>query len=163
MKTYIVSLLAVALISGIVSMLSPNGGSGIKKSVSLLSALCVLCILVRPIGKIASELKNAGSIFERGIVSSNYSEENYAEIYNNNLIKYSEADVSEALGNMLCTEFELPAETIDVSAVMSDNGNEYIVDRVIICLRGKAVFSDPHKICEYVNSLLKCECEIIYD
>ena len=160
MKTYILSLISVAIISGIIEILTPSGVSdGIKKHVRLLLAICVLCVVVNPVGAFLEELSSVGyGIFDK---EGNDSEkEDYLGVFEENLAHHSAHAISLGVEKMICKKFSLEGEDIEVYVTLS---GEDSVDKAAVILSGLAVTQDPREIKGYVSSLIGAEVEIIYE
>ena len=86
------------------------------------------------------------------------------EIYEKSLQEANAAIVAEALKDILCGEFDIEEEKIEVYVELYDNGSEYLPKSAIIVLfKGEGTFmTDPHKLIEYVNETLGCRCEVVY-
>ncbi len=162
MKNYIVTLIGVALICGIVGALSPEGkGGSLKKHVNLVMSLCVLCILISPLGSVISSLGDI-EIFGDGGFDDNIDSE-YEEIYKNNLGKYTSESIAEESEKMLCDNFSLDEEDIEIRVTVEIFEESFNVTRAELIIYPSAIAKDPRKMKEFLENLINCECEIIYD
>ena len=163
MKEYIVTLIAVSILCGVISVLSPEGvGGGIKKHMNLLLSLCVLSIIMAPVGNLLKK----GDGFELDLfgdfIDSENAEQKYDEIYKNTLGGYTAESVSAGSKNMLCKAFDIDGDDVDVCVVLGDNEEELTVEKVHLIIYSGAVVKDPRTMSEYLTGLFNCECEIIY-
>lgn len=159
MKEYLLILLGVSLLSGIVSILAPDGK--LKRYIRLLTGLVVLCVLIRPA---LSLLKSAGDgIFDTGEAGREESVSAYDDIYNNNLKEAGEREVAKRLKDKIIKEFDVGEESIDVKAEFVSENDRYRVSTVWLTIRKGAVSTDPRKLVEYVENLLDCQCVIVYE
>jgi hypothetical protein len=160
MKTYILALLSVAIISGVIEILTPSGVSdGIKKHVRLLLSICVLCVVVYPVGSFIEELSSGDyDIFDEELYESD--REDYLAVFEENLALHSADAISSGLERMICKKFSLSGEDIEIYVRFS---GEDRVDKVALVLSGSGVMQDPRKLESYVGSLTGAEVEIIYD
>ena len=161
MNGYITTLIGTVAICSLAAMLAPEE-SGMLGYVKLAAGLCVLCVAISPlssfIGALA-DLEAGGGFLDGGSNAEN----NFGQIYEENLLGAGEASASSGLRTMLCREFGLDAEEIEVSVELCVADEEYIAESVtVIFLGGKAIFTDPHEVIDYVGDLLDCRCEIIY-
>lgn len=163
MMEYIAVLLCVASICGIAGVLAPEGKrGGISRHMNLVCSLVALCVIAAPfvdlIGEIRDNGIDLGFIGERG--------ENYAEVYrdtfNEYLLEYNAENVSVLLKDMLCSEFEIKVDDMEVWVQLLREEGECLVESVMVGVKGEAISKDPHSIVEYVYNLFACECEIVY-
>ena len=129
--------------------------------VKLAAGLCVLCVAIAPI---TSFVRNATELpFVEGFVDGEYDSDKYSDIYEGSLVGVSEESVSSGLRSMICREFGIESDEIAVRVSLFDAGEEYKPRSVTVALiSGKALFTDPHELIEYVTATLGCNCEIIY-
>ena len=160
MKEYVITLIVTVIICSLASMLAPEE-NGMLSYVKLAAGLCVLCVAISPLTSFAEEVLefDVGGSFIDGEDES----ERLNGIYEGSLLGAGEASASEGLRTLICREFGLDSDEIEVSVTLSGEGDEYKPRRATVVLSsGKAIFADPHEICEYVTALLGCSCEIIY-
>lgn len=163
MKDYIITLIGVSIVCGIVYILAPNGsGDGIKKHVKLVSSLCVLCIMIAPIGSFIEKLKSSEFNVLGEYTRSDESENEYDKIYNDMISVYSAEQISQKSEEVLQERFSLKEEDIKVMIYFSEEESEIYISKAAVILYTGAVGKDPREISDCVRELLKCECEIIY-
>ena len=164
MKEYALTLIGAVLVCSLVSMIAPEGKLG--KYVTLAGALCILCIAVSPIYSFVSEISGADAIdlvdYIFGEYDSDEENEVFLDVYEENLLEVGAKNMSGALEIMLCRDMKLDAEHIDVYVELVEGEDKFLVNGVSVVLYDSAIFCDPEELCEYIDTLLGCECEIIY-
>ena len=159
MRSYLMSLISVALLGGVVGMISPEGD--LKKYVRLLGTLCLLCAMVGPV---FSLLQDDGLRLDGWLENLAPDDEiNYEEIYNNALVEGGEKQAAEAIRTSILNSFALPEDSIEVDVEFILENDEEKRSRVQILLRDKAIFADPREIISHVESMGSCQCVIVYE
>ncbi len=163
MKGYIFTLIGVALIVGIAEMLSPDGErDGLRSHIRLISALCVLSVTLSPILSVIGALTD-GEIDIAGAFDKDYTDTAMLEaVYNESLLLAGEENASQALEALICRELALNEGLIDVRITLDEKEESFVPSGVSVILYDGGFAIDPHAVTEYVESLLSCECEIIY-
>ena len=163
MREYVITFVCVALACGLIQMLVPQGdGGGIKKYMSLVCGLCVLCVTISPISRIVSDMSSLGEELFDGISTPYPDKDDYSQIYDDSLIEAGEVNMSSGLKALISRDLGVDESDIDVSVKLREGEDKYLPEKVTVFLYGKAVLCDPHKVIEYVNALLGCECQVIY-
>lgn len=162
MSGYITTLIGTVIICTLAAMLTPEE-NGMLGYVKLAAGLCVLCVAIAPVTSFVEavqEFPSAGEFFEDGIVSEN----NFEQIYEESLLGASQESMSEGLREMICREFKLSSDEIEVFVKLkeTESGSCTIESATVMLAGGKAILTDPHKVIDYVTELLDCRCEIIY-
>ena len=155
MREYLLTLMSVALLSGIIGMISPEGDT--KKYVRLIGALCLLCAIARPI---AASIYD-GSFGIDGLLQNEAENEteNYEEIYEKMLSEGGKSYAEEVIKGYIAKDMSLEESTFDIEISDDSSG----VASVTVYLRDGAIFADPRKISEYVNDKFDCACVVVYD
>ena len=157
MKEFWMTLVGVSLFSGALGILSPKGH---KKYLRLLTGLCLLCVMARPMTTLAEEglaLWEDLSLSEDSLLSD------YDEIYNNALQAADAAYLAQYLKAHLCQRISLEDDDISVSVSFGEESGENVLKRTTVILHAGAVTSDPHAIVEEVESLTRAPCVIVYE
>ncbi len=158
MEKYIITLISVALLSGIVGMLSPEGD--VKKYVRLAGSLCLLCALAMPVYSFVSE----GGVDLEGLLSfSGEVDTGYEDIYKEALADGAEENAEAALKAGLREKFKLSDDSLDVELTVEYDGEKYCISAARVLLHNSAVFADPREISAYVNENCGCACAVEYD
>jgi hypothetical protein len=162
MKEYIMLLVGVAVFCGIVEVIAPSGrADGLKKHIKLASSLCVLAILVAPLGELIGSIREWRIGEEIIEANKDMLLMEYEEIYNNTLENFSADSVAQRCKVLLSDTFGVEEDKISVRVIFSSE-TEGKVEQAIIQLSFEAVAVNPHDMKKYISELLDCECEIIY-
>ncbi len=162
MREFILTLLGVSLVSGLASMLTPEGkGGGLRTCVGFACGLCALSITVGPVISFIGALSDGGKVLFDGF-SEDLAVYDYEKIFDQTLAREGERVLEVELKAILCDEFQIEEKNIDIEATLCESEAGIEVERVILTLRGSAVLIDAHKISERVTTLLSCECRVLY-
>lgn len=159
MKSYLITLMAVALLNGLVGMISPEGD--VKKYVRLLGSLCLLCAMAQPVLGWLSE--GDGLIKNLWELETEEESTNYDEIYNQALLSGGEKNAESIIKNNLLEAFELPSGSVDVRVDMEMKNDTCEILEVQLTIREEAIFADPRELISYVNERFSCPCVVVYD
>ena len=144
----------------VIGMIAPQKS---KKYTRLICALCLLCVILRPLPSILdADLFSALEFEDIESGDGDSSKEFYAEIYNNTIRNASEEKIANALEDMMIKDLGLPLGEFDVSVKIDDSSGNIVVKQTTVMLRSGAVARDPHAIVSYLEEMLGCSCEIIY-
>ena len=162
MKEFILTLLGVSIVSGLASMLSPEGkGGGLRSFLGFACGLCALSVTVAPIlsfiGMLASD--DADVFYESHGALATF---DYEKIFEETLTGEGERSLEEGLKSVLSAEFEIARENIDVDVILVNDGEEITAEHATLILRGDAVLKNAHELAERVRELISCECRVIY-
>ena len=161
MNDYIITLIGTVLVCSLAAMLAPEE-SGMLGYVKLAAGLCVLCVAIAPLTSFIREATEL-SIGEGFLDIESGENGKFGEIYEGSILGASEESASLGLRAMICRDFGLDSDEVEVRVHLSDTGKEYKAQSVTVALvGGKAIFTDPHEIIAYVTETLGCNCEIIY-
>ncbi len=159
MEGYLMTLMAVALLSGIVGMISPEGDT--KKYVRFAGLLCLLCAMIGP--ALTALTDSDFSMDDLTGETQTDDSVDYDEIYNNALIAGGEKQAAQTIKSSIIQEFDLPSDALEVTVQrMSKNDTDSPIE-VRVTLGGKAIFADPKEIVRQVESILDCRCTILYE
>ncbi len=162
MKEFLITLMAVAILVGVVGMLTPDGN--LAKYVRFAGMLCLLCALASPIVTVLSALTDGDGFAEEilGDIGEK-EEERYDEIYNNTLMDGSAKYAEEVMKSELTQQFSLPKDSLSVSVELVMENELYQIERVMVVLGEQAVFVDPRQVISFVNERWNCTCTVVYD
>lgn len=159
MGEYFLTLLCVALLCGGINLLAPDGT--LKSSLRTVTAICFLCATVSPI---------ASTVTEQGLDPSEwldeliyYEEENYVEIYNQNLINVGEEQAAELVKHEILSRFSLSPNAIDVFVLFEVENEIAELGSVRLLLRDDGVLIDPRTLISFVEERYGCSCTVVYD
>ena len=156
MRQYIMNVVGVAILSGLADQILPEKGK-LRAHVRLLCGLCLLLVMVAPLGKVLSSLP---SFFEDGMAAledAGGETGEYDKILEGTVKEAVRAELTEALSQKLEKEFGVNAETVRIGISFED-GEPLRLKRVLVTLTGKDIFRNPYTIEETLSSLLGCEC-----
>lgn len=163
MREYIIALIGVAVVCGLIQILAPLSSSGGgDKYLRLLGALCVLCVLISPIGAL---LKGIGGL-EVDIADKIYNEKNekekYEEIYNQSIKDHSAQALEKSAEKVLEKELGIGEREVSVKIELCEIDGETSIGGAKAIITPEGVGRDPRDISACVSAYLGCECEIIY-
>jgi hypothetical protein len=160
-KAYLLTLLTTSLIVALIGYLTPEGErGGLSKHISLLSGLCLLCVLITPI---AQAISGGGDLLGRlegalddwldgGENSKEEYDDRWQEQYEQMDVRYAEA----AISLMLQQKFEIAEGDVSVRLQLDDTGER--IAAVQVGLSGRAVWINTHDLEAYIEQTLGCEC-----
>lgn len=166
MKSYLISVVTVALCSSLaVYMAAEKDGGGIGKDLRMLGALCVILSIILPLSPVLSDIGNIGDklesmleILKFGSTEVTDSEE-YAKIFNSQLIKSSVSEAQSTLKDLISQKFSIDKDDCSIEIVLRDGAEvEIYPEKIIITLKGQAVWKDPYAIEEYLKGIVECDC-----
>lgn len=162
MGEYILSIIGVAVLVGVLDILTPEN-AGLRKYSRLVSGLVVAVMLLSPLGSFVSYL--SGSLWGEieDIVTKDEESERYEEILFEGLENASQRSVEDGALSLLCENFNIKEENASVHARLYREGDDLRVEKLTVVLRGAAIFANTYEIEEYFSSLLSCECVTIIE
>lgn len=156
MGEYILSVVGVAFCVGILEELLPNE-YGSKAYVRLLTGLCLLAVMLAPVGRLLHALPD---LFWEISDLETKEGERYEEILSESMGEAVRDVLAEAVRSDLSKKFNVKNERTGVG-VMLDGGEKLSVSRLVITLYGSDILKNPHEIEAYFEKLLDCECVVI--
>lgn len=157
MGAFVLSLIGVAIINGVVGMISPEGD--VKKYVRFVGALCVLLTIVTPVYGAISD----GGLSVDGLFPDIGEEgSDYESIYQESLLNGGRELANSAMKGVICRELDIPEESFEVDIRMVEEDGAYIAQSARVILYDSAIFADPRDISALVNERISCECTVVY-
>lgn len=159
MRQYVMNVVGVAILAGVVDQLLSEKGK-LRGQVRLLCGLCLLLVMIAPIGRALAALPN---LFEDGMAAIENAESEageYDKILEGTVKEAVRQELASALTQKLAKEFGVNAETVRVG-ISFENGEPLRLKRVLVTLTGKDIFRNPYAIEESLSSLLGCECVVV--
>ncbi len=157
MNGYLSSVIGVALCVGLLEELLP-GESQSRAYIRLLTALCILAVMIAPLGRFLSSLP---SLFEElELREEVVVGDPYGEIVKGTVEEAVREGLVAAVKQELAARFSVNSERAEVG-ILFHEGGEAIPSRIIITLYGKDIFKDPYKIEEYFGDMIGCECLVV--
>lgn len=157
MRGYILNFIGVALCVGLLEELLP-GQSGSKQFVRFLTGLCLLAVMIAPLGKWLATLPDSFSTIVGE--EADEAEEKYTEILAGELRDTVRENLIAVLKEDLAKEFSVDPEKSDVGILFAQE-DSIRVTCVIVTLRGKDILKNPREMEAYFGKLLDCECRVI--
>ena len=162
MTQYLMGLFVLGLCCAAVELLAPAGeGGGIGRHIKLMSALCLLCVLISPVTAL---LRDGESIKDRlqHWVSQWADEEQTTQDFENRWQTESEQlDVvyaEQLIAEMLRDEFAIAASDLGIEIVLSPSRDA--IDQLRVALTGRAIWTDTHKMETYIHNTFGCDVTI---
>jgi len=164
MKTYLLSILAAAILAILVTQLAPDGErGGIAKHIRLIASLFLICVLISPVQALIQRLPEL--LNGDWSSSANIPEDNAA--YREQLeeaIRQASADYfTDMLTQTLCDELSVSQEEVRCRVLWDTEKQELTPQKVTVILSGRAIWKDPAQICALVTSLIGCPCDVIIE
>lgn len=160
MSSYLLSVVGAALVVGAIGALVPGGeGDGTRRVVCFVGTLCVLCVLIAPLGTLVERFDELGDKIS-SIFDYEQAEEQYEQQYREYLLGYGAEGVAAALRDHICERFGLTAEQCHVSVAAGEREGELCVEQVTVILSGSALLRDPYELEDYIGELLGCRCTV---
>ena len=161
MKSYLLTLLATAVVVTIISILTPDGEkNGISKHIGFLSALCIICVLIAPLGQALEALRTAvnGDTSFPWEDSAKDSEADLRQELQDTLDDAGYTYFTEMLTQTLEQRFQIEAGEIRCVPHWSDSTEHPRPEKITVILSGGAIWKDAGAIEKFVTSLLGCPC-----
>lgn len=160
MQAYLIRILTLSCLCGLAEQLTPAGErEGLRRSVRLLTALCLLSLAVSPLWQVRDALGGwdpaAWARTPEGDGQAAY-EARMAEKWQT----AAEGQLCEELCALLAERFDVAAEDLSVTLSWTEEAGARQLSGVWIALRGGAVLRDPRAIEETVEALLSCPCTV---
>ena len=156
MGEYIVGVVGAAFCVGLLEELLPSEW-GSKIYLRLLTGLCLLAILLAPVGRCLgglSDLFSSLSFFEEE------QENEYEEILRETVGEAVREELSAAVKRELSERFGVKDDGTSIGIQFREDG-ALSVSRLIIGVTGSDILKDPYEIEEYFEGRLGCECQVV--
>ena len=155
MGEYILSVVGAAFCVGLLEELLPSE-FGTKAYLRLLTGLCLLAIMLAPVGRSLADLSD---LFGELSFLEEEEENEYERILRENLGETVRGELCEAVRRDLREKFGVKNERTEIGVQLSE-GETLSVARVVITLKGSDILKNPYEIEEYFGELLSCECRV---
>ena len=158
MRTYFLSVIAVAVFGGICEELLPEKNAA-RPHVRLVTGLCVLLVLILPVKDALGSLGALfGSLSLEEILGEEGSEEGYESIFDAILSDYTREEAERIIGAELTEALGLREGTCRAEITVGESGE---LLRVKVFVTGGAVLESPYGIEELVNERYGCPCDVV--
>ncbi|MBQ9079790.1 MAG: stage III sporulation protein AF [Clostridia bacterium] len=162
MREYLMNVIGASLLVGVISILAPEGeGGGLRRYVSFIGALCVLALLISPLGELISYLGGLSEDSFDALTGESEARENYENRYNEYLLSLGKENVAVGVIQLLEERFDIPSDECHVKVSAEERDGELYIENVTVILSGKSLFRNPYEIEKYISELLGCECTVI--
>lgn len=155
MGQYVYGIIGAAAVIGVMESILPKGGKT-KQYMKLITALCLLCLVIKPVGAFLDALPD---LLEEGFADlsdTTAARGEYEAILEGEIADAVRGQLCDAVASELSTRFSV--SNCEVGAALERTDGALTVRRVVITLMGKDIFKNPYEIEEYFGALLDCEC-----
>lgn len=149
MNAYFISVAAAALICSLCEALTPEEG-GLRKTLSIASAVLLIITLMSPVRDIAVSL---GSIFDG--VDEDVTAGTVSEEYRTALASQTAAAAAVYAED----KFSVPAKSMRITVTIPDGAS--IPDKVTVRLTGDGMWASSTALEEYLTDKLGVKCAVI--
>lgn len=161
MKNYLIMIIITSICVGIYNIISPQF-HGIEKYSKMIGMLVVVCVMVSPLKMLLNSFdKNGFENIQNSILGSDHtSKEEYNEIFNDYLNRFSIDEIKQEIKEILYENYEIPAQECEIS-VFTKFDEKLQLSSIQILLSGKSIFKNPYVIEEHFKELLGCTCQVL--
>ena len=149
MTAYLLTLFGAALAAALVDLLVPERG---RKTVRLISALFLLCVLSAPLPKAFRAIRD----YTLPDTASDAREE-YGKKMKEAMESASRTYFAKTLCELITEQFGLAEGTVRCAVDWKEDGGT-APETVTVILSGSSVWKDPEKIETFVQDLIGCTC-----
>lgn len=157
MGEYIKGIVVSAAVFGLVGRLIPWGKTG--RDVKLLASLCMLCLMIRPVGEAISAVPELLSQMSEIAEAGDASRGQYQKILEGEIQKNVQQQLRDAVAEELKARFGVSNCEVGVSLIKEAEALK--VERLVVTLMGKDIFKNPHEIEAYFEDLFACPCIVV--
>ncbi|MBQ8311213.1 MAG: hypothetical protein IJX80_09415 [Clostridia bacterium] len=159
MSTYLISLIAAAMVAALIGILSPDGErGGIAKHMRFLVSLFLLCVLIAPLRETIGILSDFANGKSESPEIGEIEKQDYQKEMENAMSASSKAYLVQLLTQALEKNFSIESGNVRCSVRWTDADGTLSPTRVTVILSESAIWSDPEPIERFVTELLGCEC-----
>ena len=158
MNSYIPGIVGAAAVIGVMESILPKSNKA-GAYLKLVTSLCLLCLVLRPVGAFLDALPSRLSVGLDGIMGDEDEQAEYRAILEGEVLAVVREALAEELSHRLAERFSVTDCEIGTSLTRVDGA--YALDRVVITLTGRDIFKNPHAIESYVTEQFGCECTVV--
>ena len=151
MKEYIISIVAVALLGALISLISPDGeGGGILRNVKAVIGVCIVVVCIGPFLSFISSLTE----LKAELLLPPQSQQEYDYTFDS---AYGAAEISslkDGIKAILKDKFDIEDTECRITVSISEGRR---LERVFVTLYGSAIWKDTGEIEDYLGKLFGCE------
>lgn len=159
MKEYFLGVAVLSMLCSATVALAPAGAS--QKYIRLLSGLALALCVAAPIFSLIAD-GGLDAALEDMLEAEASDVQDYAEIYNNAILKAGSAGAEKTLKSEILQALNGNDGDIDLNIVAHLEGEEIYIDLTEIIIYPSGLPLDPHFMQNYVSERLGCRCEVIY-
>ena len=161
MKNYLIMIIITSICVGIYNIISPQF-HGIEKYSKMIGMLVVVCVMISPLKMLLNSFdKNGFENIQNSILGSEQTnKEEYDEIFNDYLNRFSIDEIKQEIKDILYENYEIPAQECEIS-VFTKFDEKLQLSSIQILLSGKSIFKNPYVIEEHFKELLGCTCQVL--
>lgn len=149
MTAYLLTLFGSALAVALVDLLVPERG---RKTVRLISALFLLCVLSAPLPRAFRTIRDY-TIPD----AAQDAREEYTQKMKQAMESASRTYFARTLTELIGEQFALAEGSVRCE-IEWEADNETVPKKITVILSGSAIWRDPEKIESFVEDLIGCEC-----
>ena len=158
MRSYVISIITVSVISGLLSAMLPNN-NGVKKHLNFITGLICTFILLSPVVSIAKNATILTNSIENAINSLDL--DDTINKSNSIVIESGSEQISKGVKNAIVSKYKFKEENVIVEIVINDSKIEQItLDSLTVTLLNEATWTDSQEVKEYVEGLVGCPVKI---
>jgi hypothetical protein len=154
-------IIITSICVGIYNIISPQF-HGIEKYSKMIGMLVVVCVMISPLKMLLNSFdKNGFENIQNSILGSEQTnKEEYDEIFNDYLNRFSIDEIKQEIKKILYENYEIPAQECEIS-VFTKFDEKLQLSSIQILLSGKSIFKNPYVIEEHFKELLGCTCQVL--
>ena len=159
MGEYVLGIIGAAAVIGIMENIVPQNGKT-KSYMRLITALCLLCLVAKPLGSVLDSLPALfADATEQIAEGGEAARGEYEKILEGEIMDTVREQLRIAVKSELETEFKVQNCEVGVALVRVEG--ELRTQRAVITLMGRDIFKDPYAIEAHFEELLGCECVVV--
>ena len=160
MKEYLLGLFVLAICCSVVELMSAQGG--LAGHVKLMSALCVLCVMIAPVSSLLQKGVALPELLEertqQWLDSLQAREEDYEQRWQEEGERLDIDLAGRTVAQMICQRFSL--QESDCQVEITPNESKTGISEVRVALSGRAKWTNTHQIQQYLEQTLGCSSTI---
>ena len=158
MRSYVISIITVSVISGLLSAMLPNN-NGVKKHLNFITGLICTFILLSPVVSIAKNATILTNSIENAINSLDL--DDTINKSNSIVIESGSEQISKGVKSAIVSKYKFKEENVMVEIEINDSKIEQItLDSLTVTLLNEATWTDSQEVKEYVEGLVGCPVKV---
>ena len=160
MKQYVMGLFVMALCCCIVELIGAKGAIG--RHLKLMSALCLLCVLISPLTQLISRGASLPDVLtdalDGWLETSEQKKEEYTERWEQESERLDLDYAQSTVASMLAEQFSIQEKECRVEIVL--RSDETVIERIRVALSGRGIWVNTHQMQSYIKETFGCESTI---